>query len=130
MNKRRRCKAYLEDGVYFDVPKRAIWLWDARELDPRWLEGIERAWPGWHVEGHIEGVVRQALLSGRDPTPFMVPDAEATRRLVAVLSSGWSVDPGALFKVAISNPPMGTDRIEVAPGFLRSDARMACTARS
>lgn len=84
-------------------------------------EEIGRAWPTWRMDGHIEGVVRQAVLSGRDPTPFMVSDAEAARELVAILSSGWSIDPGALFKLAISNPPPGTVRIEVASGFLRAD---------
>jgi len=114
-------KACLDDGLYIDVPNKAIWLWDASQLDPRWLEEIGHAWPTWRVDGHIEGVVRQAVLSGRDPTPFMVPDAEAARELVAILSSGWSIDPGALFKLAISNPPPGTQHIEVASGFLRAD---------
>lgn len=111
----------LDSGVYIDAPKKTIWVWDDSELDPRWLEDIGYAWPGWHVEGHIDGVVRQALLSGRDPTPFMVPDAEAAQKLMAILSSGWSVDPGALLKSALSNPPAGADRVEIASGFLRND---------
>ena len=112
---------YTEYGVYIDARTKVLWLWDCSELDPRWLEGIEQAWPGWRVEGHIDGVVRQAMLSGRDPLPFMVPDAEVARQLVTVLSSGWSVDPGSLFALATSDPPPGTDRIEVAAGFLRND---------
>ena len=72
-------------------------------------------------EGLLDARSRQAMLSGRDPLPFMVPDAEVARQLITVLSSGWSVDPGALFALATSDPPPGTDRIEIAAGFLRND---------
>ena len=56
-----------DEGAYLDVPARSLWVWERRTLDPRNLEGLRRRWPGWQVRGHIEGLVRQVALSGRDP---------------------------------------------------------------
>jgi hypothetical protein len=111
----------IDEGLSVDVPEKAVWLWDSCEVDPRWLERISGAWPGWRVDGHIDGVVRQAQLSGRDPAPYMLADAEVARQLVTTLCADSSIDFSALLKTVVSDMPEGSDRVEVAHGFFRVD---------
>jgi hypothetical protein len=110
----------VDQGISIDVREKMVWLWDEGELDPRWLEHTRAAWPGWSVAGHIDGIVHQARLTGRDPKPYMLPDAEVARQLVTELGSDNSVDLKALL-MAVGNVPEGTNRVEVAQGFFRQD---------
>ena len=45
-----------------------VWIWQWRTLDPRYLCALEDHWPGWRIEGHVDGMMRQVQLSGRDPS--------------------------------------------------------------
>ncbi len=110
-------------GAYLDVAARTMWIWQDEVLDPRYLEDLARRWDGWHVRGHVEGVVRQAELSGRTAANIAISNAAAVQQLVAELTddlNDW-FDPGRLLPLLTSNPPSGTEHIDVEPGFLTVD---------
>ena len=74
---------------------RTLWVWERRSLDPRTLEGLRRRWPGWQVRGHIEGLVRQVALSGREPGAvpgLVVPRARALAELREELTRALGYD--------------------------------------
>src|SRR5262245_39783524 len=73
------------EGACLDVSAQVLWLSEFGEFDPRDVPAIARRWPGWQVDGHVEGLVRQVELSGRDPAPLMVPQERALHELVEEL---------------------------------------------
>lgn len=113
----------IEAGAYIDVPARELWVWENETLDPRYLDDLAQRWAGWQIYGHVEGIVRQTMLSGRSAVDIMMPEAEAVQELITELthSLGDWFDPEKLLPMLTSNPPPGTDRIEIQPGFLRTD---------
>jgi hypothetical protein len=38
---------------------------------------LEERWSGWRIQGHVDGIVRQVQLSGRDPSDIAIPDERA-----------------------------------------------------
>lgn len=116
-------RAEIEAGAYIDVPARELWVWENETLNPRYLVDLAQRWAGWRIHGHVEGIVRQTILSGRSAVDIMMPEAEAVQELVTELthSLGDWFDPGKLLPLLTSNSPPGTDRIEIQPGFLRTD---------
>src|SRR5579872_1129470 len=70
------------EGAFVDEETQTIWVWHNEELDPRYLEALARRWPGWQVHGHVEGLVRQVMLSGRDPAALAVPEQQAIDELI------------------------------------------------
>ncbi|MGH2496414.1 MAG: hypothetical protein ACRDIV_17080 [Ktedonobacteraceae bacterium] len=71
-----------DEGASVDETTQTIWVWHNETLDPRYLEALARRWPGWQVHGHVEGMVRQVILSGRDASALKIPDQQATDELI------------------------------------------------
>ncbi len=67
----------LQGGAYLDVAAHAVWVWVAHTIDPVYLDALAQVWPDWSIRSHVEGVVRQAILSGRSVDSIMVPLDEA-----------------------------------------------------
>lgn len=109
--------------AFVDAGTRTLWLGSNDKLDPRHLAALERRWQGWQVQGHIEGLIRHVLLSGRDPTPLMVPEQQARDELVKGLTSGSGIDPYKLFSSIQSTvPPEERQNTKVGVGFFSADA--------
>src|SRR5260221_13063413 len=68
-----------QQGVYIDEEMQTIWIWENETLAVRYLEAVARRWPGWQVQGHVEGLVRHIILSGRDPAAGKSPDQQAAQ---------------------------------------------------
>jgi hypothetical protein len=101
-----------EAGAYLDALTRTLWVWEAATLDPRYLAGLRRRWPGWGVRGHTEGLVRQVALSGRDPDAvpgLVVPEAQTIAELVQELTLAFGYDGG-------TEVPRIADRIRAEDG--------------
>ncbi|HLZ57194.1 MAG TPA: hypothetical protein VKR06_09630 [Ktedonosporobacter sp.] len=81
-----------DEGALVDEETHSIWVWQNDTLDPRYLEAIARRWPGWQVQGHVEGMVRQVILSGRDPTTLMIPHQQAIDELIEELMQQPGID--------------------------------------
>lgn len=79
-----------------DEVTHTLWVWANDTLDPRYLEALARRWPGWQVRGHVEGLVRQVSLSGRDTAPLKVPDQQAIDELFEELMQHSGIDLGRL----------------------------------
>src|SRR5258708_7073737 len=80
-------------GAYVDEETQTIWIWENETLDPRYLEAIGRRWPGWQVQGHVEGLVHHAILSGRDSAEIGVSDQRAIQELIEELTQDQGFDP-------------------------------------
>jgi hypothetical protein len=81
-----------DEGALIDEETNTIWVWQNATLDPRYLEATARRWPGWQVQGHVEGMVRQIILSGRDPTTLMIPHQQAVNELIEELIQQPGID--------------------------------------
>ncbi len=109
--------------AFVDEGTRTLWLGDNSGLDPRNLTALERRWPGWKAQGHAEGLVRHVLLSGRDPTPLMMPEQQAIDELVKELTKDHTFDPHKLFAAIQSTvPPEERQNTKVGVGFFSADA--------
>ena len=64
-------------GAYIDEETQTIWVWETETLDPRYLEALARRWSKWQVHGHIEGLVRHVVLSGRDAAAISISKQQA-----------------------------------------------------
>jgi hypothetical protein len=112
------------NGAYFDVPSRAMWMWELWAFDPRLVAAMERRWPGWHAHGHVDGLVRQVELSGRDAAPIKVPEDRAIEELVEELSRESAIDPTSLFAAltrSAQDSQPGGGQITVGKGFFSAD---------
>jgi len=67
----------LQGGAYLDVAAHAVWVWAPHTIDPVYLDALTRSWPGWSIHSHVEGLVRQVILSGRSADSITVPPDEA-----------------------------------------------------
>lgn len=106
-----------EEGAYVDMKAKEIWIWQWRTLDPRYLWALEDYWPGWRIEGHVDGIVRQVQLSGRDPSSVAMPEDKAIEELIEVLTlSDHAPDPVSM----LSSFPPGTIR-QIHPDFFTID---------
>lgn len=111
-------------GAFVDATTQAIWTWDRGELDPRKLAAIARRWPGWHVDGHVEGLVRQVLLSGRDPAAVTLPEERAISELVEELTHDSTTDPASLYAAftrSEQSPLLNQGEITFGKGFFSAD---------
>jgi hypothetical protein len=106
-------------GAYVDVPTRALWVWEDRTLHPAYLARVERAWPGWHVEGHIDGLAHQLALSGRDPALVAAPRDHVIAQLLTEVAWGDTFDPAEVVRMMM--PPTEGKAATFAPGFFRVD---------
>jgi hypothetical protein len=77
-------------------------VWDSSELDPRYLQALTHRWPGWQVRGHADGLALHVAITGRDPFPFMVPEAQAIDEMIDELTQDSSIDPARLQKALTS----------------------------
>lgn len=94
-----------------------VWMWQWKILDPRYLWTLEDRWPGWRIEGHVDRIVRQVQLSGRDPSSVAIPDDKAIEELIEALTlSDHASDPASIF----SSFPPGTD-VQIHPDFFTID---------
>jgi hypothetical protein len=107
-----------EGGAFFDLTTQNMWVWDMSTLDPRYLTALPHVWPEWHVRGHVDGMVHQVILSGRDPSDIIIPQEEAIAKLVQTLTMEGPNVPnlGTLLAAATTGKPEGTE-IHIAPGF-------------
>ena len=67
----------LQGGAYLDVAAHTVWVWAPHTIDPIYLDDLTRSWPDWSIRSHVEGLVRQVILSGRSADSIMVPPDEA-----------------------------------------------------
>lgn len=80
-------------GAYIDEETQTIWVWENNTLDPRYLEALARRWPGWQAHGHVDGLVRHVILSGRDSTTLRVSEQQAIQELISELTHNQGIDP-------------------------------------
>jgi hypothetical protein len=112
----------FDGGAYLDVAAREMWVWNRDILDPRYLDALARVWPNWSIHGHVEGLVRQVILSGRDPTGIMRPDAEVMALLMDELLSDDPRPSMDFLMRAFTDAPAGDGvTAVVAPHFLSED---------
>ncbi|HYL45046.1 MAG TPA: hypothetical protein VEU97_16815 [Ktedonobacteraceae bacterium] len=109
-------------GAYVDEEAQTIWIWEGETLDPRYLEAIARRWPGWQVQGHVEGLVRHIILSGRDPAAISVSVQQAIQELIAALTGERGFDPMQLSQVIQQAlPPEEQQGMKFGKGFFSTD---------
>jgi hypothetical protein len=110
-------------GVYIDEEMQTIWLWERETLDERYLEAVARRWPGWQVQGHVEGIVRHIILSGRDPAAVKISDQQAVHELIATLVGERGINPMPLSEVIQRVlPPEKQQEVKYGKGFFSVDA--------
>ncbi len=114
----------IDGGAYLNVGDREMWVWNRGAVDPRYLDMLGDTWDGWRIDYHIEGLVRQAVLSGRDPRPIMVPNSEAVADVMDDLAMVdiESVDPLGVIKhlTGVSVPVTASSYLSNAPNFARA----------
>ena len=108
-------------GAYADVAAHSLWVWADSTLNPAYVARIEQAWPGWRVEGHVDGLARQLVLSGRDPALVTPPLAQVIDELVAELADDDDFDPAPFGKALLANLEGLGGAVQIAPGFFRMD---------
>lgn len=92
-------------GAYLNVTTQTIWMWEYSTCSPRHVEAIGQCWPGWQVHAHVEGLVRQVELSGRDSSAVMVTEEQANHKLVEELMGEQTTDPAALYAALTRSAP-------------------------
>jgi len=110
-----------EEGAYLDIPAHAMSVWNQSTIDPRYIEALQALWTGWQVDGHVDGIVRQVALSGRDVTSLMIPLDEAVADLVKELTPVDAL-PNVFVAVMTSDVTDDADRIEIASGIVATRA--------
>jgi hypothetical protein len=112
-----------QKGAYVDEEARTLWVWETETLDPRYLDALTRRWPGWQVYGHVEGLVRHVILSGRDPAPLSVSMHQAILELTDELTRDQSIDPLQVSQaIRQALPPEDQPEIRFGTGFFSKDA--------
>jgi hypothetical protein len=81
------------EGGFVNVAARTLFMWDFSELEPRYLKALRYCWPEWQVYGHADGLALHVAITGRDPTPIMVPEMQAIDELIDELTQESSTDP-------------------------------------
>lgn len=89
---REGSKQEPRNGAYIDEEMQTLWIWESETLDVRYLEAIARRWPGWKVQGHVEGLVRHIILSDRDPAAVKISDQQAVQDLITALAEEQALD--------------------------------------
>jgi len=114
---------YPIGGAYADVPARTLWLWVANTRHPAYGERVRQAWPGWHVDEHVDSLAQQIRLSGRDPALVTTPRdrviAELLDTVTNAMSWGEAFDPGAFVRQTMT--PTEREAATFAQGFFRVD---------
>ncbi|HTD36443.1 MAG TPA: hypothetical protein VK669_02920 [Candidatus Limnocylindrales bacterium] len=110
-------------GAFFDLTAHEVWVWNPAVLDPRYIEALKQSWTGWRVNGHVDGLVHQVALSGRDASSIMVPADEAAADLVKELTK-FATLSNVIVPVMTNDVPEGADPIEIASGFVATRAEM------
>ncbi len=106
-----------------DVSTHRLWMSRRDRFYPRYVTAIARRWFGWQVDIHLEGLTRQIELSGREPTPYMIPDEQAVMELIAVVTRR-SIDPANLYQALLNHGKSSGEsenHISVGRGFFSSD---------
>jgi hypothetical protein len=101
-----------------------MWMWELGAFDPRLVAAMERRWPGWRAHGHVDGLVRQVELSGRNGSAVMIPAERAIQELADELSRESATDPASLFTALTrsgQDAPSGEGKIAVGKGFFSAD---------
>jgi hypothetical protein len=110
-------------GVYIDENAQTLWIWENETLDVRNLEAVARRWPGWQVQGHVEGLVRHVILSGRDPAMIKIPEQQAIRELITILERERGFNPIQLAEAIQQKfPPEQMQGAKFGKGFFSADA--------
>ena len=79
--------------------------------------------PGWQVHGHVEGLIRHIILSGRDPAPLSVSIHRAILELTDELTRDQSIDPLQVSQaIRQALPPEDQPEITFGTGFFSKDA--------
>jgi len=100
-----------------------IWIWENTTLDGRYLEAVARRWPGWQVQGHVEGLLRHVILSGRDPTGVKISDQQAVQELITAVAGERGFNPMQLSTVIHQVlPPEEQQGMKFGKGFFSGDA--------
>lgn len=76
-----------DGGAFLDLTTHEMSVWTRSTIDPRYLMALTQLWTGWHITRHVEGLVRQVSLSGRDPSAITVAHHEAAAKLANILKS-------------------------------------------
>ncbi len=112
-----------QKGAYLDEEMQTIWIWENKTLDARYLEAVARRWPGWQVQGHVEGMVRHVILSGRDPAGVKMSDQQAIQELITTVAGERGFNPVQV-SAAIQHvlPPADLRGMKFGKGFFSGDA--------
>jgi hypothetical protein len=110
-------------GAYVDEEMQTIWIWENETLDSRYLEAVARRWPGWQVQGHVEGMVRHVILSGRDPAAVKVSAQQAVQELITTLTGERSFNPRQISEAIQQVLPAEEQQgMKFGKGFFSGDA--------
>lgn len=112
------------EGAFLDATAQTLWMWEFSALDPRHPAALARRWPGWQVHGHVDGLVRQVELSGRDVSAVVVPEERAIQELVDELTPDSTTDPARLYAALTrsgQSPLADEGKISVGKGFFSAD---------
>lgn len=120
---REGSKQEPHQGVYIDEEMQTIWVWENETLDSRYLEAVARRWPGWQVQGHVEGLVRHIILTGRDPAAVKISDQQAVQELITTLVGERGFNPMQISEVIQRVlPPEEQQGMKFGKGFFSVDA--------
>jgi len=78
----------LREGVYIDTGERAMWIMHDKPVYSAKPELIAQIWPDWSVNEHFEGLGRQVVLSGRNPSLVAAPYEQVALELIGDLMTG------------------------------------------
>jgi hypothetical protein len=104
-------------GAFLDLTTQNLSVWNRSTLDPRYLKALTVAWGGWHVTGHVDGMVHQVVLSGRDPSRIIVPQDEAIARLMQALTVDGPRTPTLVNLTIAAATEVAGAKAQIAPGF-------------
>jgi hypothetical protein len=110
-------------GVYIDEEMQTIWIWENDTLDGRYIEAVARRWTGWQVQGHVEGIVRHIILSGRDPAEVKISDQQAVQELITTVVGDRGINPMPISEIIQRVlPPEEQQGMKFGKGFSTVDA--------
>lgn len=111
-----------DSGALIDEETHTLWIWES-EIDPRYLEALGRRWPGWQIKGHVEGLIRHVILSGRDATHLVLSEEQINQQLLHTLVDFQGFDPDRLaHAIRQTLPEEEQQSIKFAPGFFSVNA--------
>lgn len=113
----------LAEGAYIDEERQTLWIWEHTTLESRYLDAVAVRWPGWQVQGHVEGIVRHITLSGRDPATVRIAERQAVQELITALAEEQGLNPIQISKaIQQALPPEEQQGMVFGKGFFHADA--------